>query len=149
MIIRPATPDDLSWLHAQARAFSDFMGSRRALYGDPAHVDTTFRLLMAEHVCFVAERPEVGLVGLIAGILTPHFMNPGIMTLCEILWWVPEEHRGSRAALLLLEEFLAIGRESADWVSFSLEAKTPVDERVLIRRGFRLSERNYLLEVAA
>jgi RimJ/RimL family protein N-acetyltransferase len=147
MIVRPATPDDLPWLHAQARAFSDFFGTARPLYGDPAHVDARLRALIAEHVVLVAERPGTGLVGLIAGMLAPHFMNPAIITLGELLWWVPPEHRGGRVALRLLDAFVDIGREQAHWIAFTLEAKSPIEGRVLERRGFRLNERNYLMEV--
>jgi hypothetical protein len=149
--VRPATPDDLPWLHEQARAFSAWFGEQtgttRPLYEDGAHAEATFRMWMADHVVLIAERPDTGLLGLVAGLLVPHFMNPGIRTLCEILWWVPVEHRGSRAALLLLETFLAVGRERADWISFSLNRYTSVAGRSLGRRGFQPLEQTLLLEV--
>lgn len=148
MIIRPATPDDLPWLHAQCQAFSDFFGSALPLYGDPDHVDTALRALMADHVVLVAERAGV-LMGVIAGMFNAHLMNPAIMTLCELMFWVPPEHRGSRAFLRLLEVYVGIGKQHATWLTFTLETKSPLDARVLERYGFRQTERNFLLEVAA
>jgi len=49
--------------------------------------------------------------------------------------------------LMLLEEFTDWGKRNADWISFSLEDKSPVKDTTLTKRGFRLKERSFILEV--
>lgn len=103
--------------------------------------------VIENHLIFVAESSEAGRLGLIAGLVVPHVFNPKIQVLQEILWWVSEEYRGSRAGLLLLNEFVDWGKRNVDWIMFTLEKHSPVSDRPLIKRGFRSMETAYLLEV--
>jgi hypothetical protein len=85
--------------------------------------------------------------GFIAGFLYPHFFNPDIVTLSELFWWVPEEYRGTRSGLLLFKYFKEFGEERADQVIMTLEEETPVKPEFLTKKGFRVKEHSYLLEV--
>jgi hypothetical protein len=58
-------------------------------------------------------------------------------------------YRGSSAGARLLEAFIAYGKKNADCIVMTLQAKSPVDPRSLERKGFRLYERNFMLEVAS
>lgn len=144
--IRRADSADLPWLLTQCRAFSQFFGSQQSLMPDDETASDTLRGLMDEDVgCFfVAENGQR--LGFIAGLLSPHYFNPALLQLTELLWWVSPEHRGSSAGARLLDAFDAFGRAHADWVVFSLEEKSPVNPRALERRGYTLHERSYLLE---
>lgn len=143
--VRRAKTADVPWLMTQLQKFSDFFGTKKSLFSHHAH--RQLHQLLETHPFFVAAvngRP----VGFIAGALHPHPYNPDIRVLTEMLWWVAETERGSRAGLMLLEEFLRYGEKHADWIVFTLETNSPVNERCLTKRGFRLHEKSYLREVS-
>lgn len=156
MSARPAEPQDATWILAQLRAFDHFAGTTLRLFPDD---DESARLklltLIDKHPVFVSElgHPDLPastrLTGFIIGLLHPHFFNPRIVVLSEMFWWVTPDYRGTRAGALLLHAFEQVGRLHADWVVMTLEEKSPVNPLTLERRGFRLWERNYLLEHTA
>lgn len=145
--VRPAVAEDVPWLLDQLQAFDKFFGARRSLIPtDVAYAEALLRNLMANHVFYVALSAR-GLVGFIAGTLTAHAFNPDLRVLSEVFWWVDEAERGSRAGALLFSAFHEYGLAQADWIVFTLETNSPVNPATLEKRGFRLHERNYLLEV--
>lgn len=148
--IRPAIESDIPWLLGQLRAFSAFYGTATPLFPDD---DIAAAAVLEEQIetnpFFVAVAPGAGPIGFIAGALLRHPYNPRIRVMQELFWWVAPRDRGSKAGLLLLEHFIEYGREHADWVLMTLEAKSPVNPGTLERRGFRLHERSFLLETAA
>lgn len=149
--VLPARVDDLPWIVGQLEAFTRYFPSKKSLRGPDKFWADGLRTMIENHVFLIAWRIEsekaIAPVGLIAGTLAPHPFNPDLTMLCESFWWVAPEHRGSRAGLLLLNEWIKIGKEKADWVTIATEAISPVNERCLTRRGFRLFEKSYLLEV--
>jgi len=145
--VREARPDDLDWLIAQLREFSQFFGSRIPLFQDEAFARTTLAAFIAGHFVRIAEQANCGPVGFIAGGVGRHWMNPEIRTLAEAFWWVAPQHRRSRAGVVLLNEFVDWGRKNVDWIEFALEDNSPVKPETLLKRGFRFKEHNYLLEV--
>lgn len=147
MQVRPASRGDLPWLLTQCRAFARFYGSGMSLFPGDDAATATLSVLIETQPFFVAEDAH-GPAGFIVGLLSPHWMNQRIRTLAELLWWVAEDRRGSSAGARLLDTFIAFGRDHADWISFTLEAASPVKHATLERRGFRLHERAFLLEVA-
>lgn len=147
MHVRPASRGDMPWLLDQCRAFARFFGSARSLFPDEPVAEATLDMLITHGVFFVAEDAR-GPAGFIVGLVAPHWMNPRILTLNELLWWVQEDRRGSSAGSRLLDAFVRHGRAHADWIVFTLEAGSPVKHETLERHGFALHERNFLLEVA-
>lgn len=160
IVIRRADANDIPWLLTELRQFDTFFGAGRSLMPDDMTAVEKLTALMNEEMgCFfVAESrtPFTSLspaavairkVGFIVGILAPHYLNPAIRTLNEVLWWVSPYERGARAGKALLDAYELFGRERADWVTMTLEADSPVNPESLERRGYRLKERNYLLEV--
>ncbi len=145
--VRLASLDDLDWLASQSKLFCEFFGTKRSLFKDEAHTRACLKNTIENHILFVAERTDVGLVGFIGGIVMPHIFNPDITCLIETYWWVAEEYRGTRAGLMLLNEFVEYGKAHTDWVLMTLESGSPVSDRCLLKRGFQLKEQNYLLEV--
>lgn len=146
MRVRTATPADVPWLLEQVVRFDQFYGARRSLLPptmDVAEQKLTF--LIESHVFLIAEDVDRGPMGFIAGVIVPHFFSDR-STLSEVLWWVDEPFRGSRAGLLLLNAFVAHGRALLLDVIMTLEDVSPVNPETLLRRGFRAKETNYLLE---
>lgn len=147
--VRPARESDLEWLLGQLKAFSRFFGTKTQLFEeeDTDYARATIGAMVRDHFVLIAERADLTPLGFIAAWKTPHPFKPKLRVLSETFWWVSEEHRGSRAALVLLNAFVEYGRENCDWVCIALEAHSPVNEKCLHKRGFRLQERSYLLEV--
>jgi len=147
MLVRHGEISDIAWLQEQLKLFSEFYDTKTELY-DEGYSEIGIRTIIKDHVLLIAENKDGERLGFIAGFLTPHSFNPKIIVLSEVFWWVAEKYRGtSRAGLLLLKSFIEIGRERADWITMSLAAKSPVNDRILEKYGFELHERNFLLEM--
>lgn len=159
--IRRARLSDDEWLLGELKKFSKFADTKTSLFGDDESARRGVHRLIAGHLVLIAERaipggtPSTGVkferVGFVAGIRTPHFFNPAVIMLAELFWWVAEEHRRSRvggqAAIMLLDEFVAQAKDlGGTWITFCLEHNSPVNEKALLKRGFRLQEHSYLLE---
>ena len=148
IVVRRAELDDIDWLLGQLQDFARFFGTKRTLYPDENYARVGVTTMVQQHLTFVAEDVERGiLLGFIAGYVLPHPFNPALKLLSEAFWWVDEQFRGSSAGARLLDAFVQWGRENVDIITFGLEHHSPVDDRCLIKRGFHLHERNYLLEV--
>ena len=131
----------------QLRDFAAFYGTKRSLFpDDPVVARSVVTNLVAHHVFFVAT-VKGELAGFICGFLTPHIFNPSIRILTEALWWVTPEHRGTQVGAKLFAKFIEHGEAYADWISMTLEEKSPVNPATLERRGFKLHERAFLREV--
>lgn len=144
--IRQANDTDIEWLSVQLKAFSDFNASKIPLYKKEYASDFITNMIKG-HLCLIAYKDEDTRMGFISGMITNHIYNPEIKMLVEMFWWVDPSYRASRAGLMLLNYFTEMGKDYADWIIFTLEHHSPVNEKSLIKRGFKLRERNYLLEV--
>lgn len=147
--VRWAREGDIPWIEAELLEFSQAIGTKYPLFplGETFRRETLLKL-MADHLFLVAETPRSSLpVGLIAGVVVPHALNPAILMLHEMFWWVTPEHRGSRAGLVLLDAFVGWGKENCQWVYFSIHHTTKVSSRAMLRRGFHEEQTQYLLEV--
>jgi hypothetical protein len=153
--VRRAKAEDIPWLLTELKKFSEFFTSSIPLF-DPDTAEEILTNLVETQIIFVAVRRSVvtgtGVdvfhpIGFIAGALLAHPFNPKIRMLSEFFWWVQEEHRETRAGLLLLNEFTEFGKANADWIGMALEHFSPVNERCLLRRGYKFKERSFLLEV--
>jgi hypothetical protein len=146
--IREARASDTDWLVHQLRAFSQFAGTEHQLFTSADDVRDRLPALLSLGPCFLAIQGDGLPVGFVSGYVGAHPYNPNLVVLTETFWWVDPAWRGTRAGLLLLNAFLAFGEEHADWIIFTLEHHSPVNERTLTKRGFRLHELSYLKEVS-
>jgi hypothetical protein len=146
--VRRAATTDIAWLLGELKKFSSLIGTKIPMLPEGEQAKSILSYLVDTHVVLVAEKAGERL-GFICGVITPHFLNPTIRVLAETFWWVAEEHRGSRAALLLFNAFVEHGKFHADWITMALEALSPVNESCLTKRGFKLQERAFLMEVAS
>lgn len=150
IVIRSANDSDIQWLTDQMIEFSKFQGTKISLFSTPEFVKIGLKNLIDNHFFKIACGCNDGIIermGFIAGILMPHPYNPRIRIFAEQFWWVEPKFRNSRAGLLLLNEFMGFGEKNADWVTFTIESKSPVSEKTLTRRGFQIQELSYLKEV--
>lgn len=105
--------------------------------------------LIREQFVAVAEDRDGRPVGLIAGVCGPHPLNPDLTIATELAWWVCPPDRGTRAGLELLNAFDAwADARRAHLVNMTLEVGSAVADRTLTRRGYALTERQFLRERA-
>ena len=143
--IRKATPSDLDWLMTRLLRLSEFAGTKTLLFEDNDYSRAGLLNLIDKHVMFIAVR-ECQAVGFIGGYFVPHPFNPKVTMLSELFWWVDEDQRRTSAGGKLLNSFLEYGKAHADWIVFGLNTHTPVKEDTILKLGFTLHERCYLLE---
>lgn len=148
-IIRKAVESDLQEILDHLKDFSEFYDNKYKLYGKDEDYNKKLILgFITNHVFFVAVTSDTNsIVGFISGLVNKHIYNPSILVLTESFWWVTKDHRNSRAGLLLLNQFVKLGKEIAQWVVMTVESKSPINERTLLKRDFKLIEKSYLLEV--
>jgi GNAT superfamily N-acetyltransferase len=147
-VVRRAEQSDVPWVLGQLRQFAAAYGTRRSLFGSETHAEALVGTLIEDQFVAIAERDGQP-VGLIAGVLQPHPFNPDILVASELWWWVTPPARGTRAGHELLDAFEGWALEhEADLINFTLEADSPVRDRTLERRGYRLFERQFLREVS-
>lgn len=142
---RAALTSDVDWLFQQCEDFAKFYGSKISLAGNPEYGKFFLTNMIEKHFVLIGEKDGVP-AGFIAGMITPHHFNPDIQQLAELLWWVGEEHRKSGVGAKLFAEFIAFGKANCDWITFTLEENSPIDDSALLKRGFRLTEKAYLME---
>lgn len=144
--VRHAKANDLPFIIEELKSFSVFFNSKIPLFQDERHAVNVMLTHINEHLLLVAEDAR-GLLGFIGGMYHPHTFNPNIHVLTETFWWCAEKFRQSRAGLVLLNEFTRIGKTKADWIVFTLEQDSRVNEKHLHKRGYLNKERTYILEV--
>lgn len=149
--IRPAIDGDITWLNGELRKFDKFAGFGISLIPDNFYdLLDVLNTLINNHVFLIAEHQQVNTtfrVGFIVGVNAPHHFNKNITVLSELLWWVTEEYRNTRAGALLLKAFMDYGQANADWVVMTLESGSPVKHETLLKRGFKLQEYSFIHEV--
>lgn len=147
IVIRAAVHDDIPWLLEQLRAFSAFYGTKRPLFpDDPASAASILETQLSRANPFFLAVVRGDRAGFISGALITHPYRPDLQILQELFWWVDPAFRGTTAGARLLAAFEAYGRDHADWILMTLEAKSPIAPRSLERRGFQLYEQSFLLE---
>lgn len=142
---RLAEHSDIDWLFECCEAFAKFYGSKISLAGNPRHGRKFLAELIENHYVLIGEVNGTR-AGFIAGMLTPHHFNPDIVLLAELLWWVREEYRSSGVGGRLFKEFVEYGKVTCDWITFTMEENTPVGDSLLLKCGFKLTEKAYLKE---
>lgn len=143
--IRRANEHDVPWLFSCCEDFAKFYGSKISLAGNPNYGKAFLRMLTLEHLVFIGLKDNEP-AGFIAGMITPHHFNPDIRQLAELLWWVPEQFRNTGVGMKLFEAFLEYGKANCDWITFTLEHNSPINDTFLVKRGFAMTEKAYLME---
>ena len=134
MIIRKATVSDLDWIIEELGEFSKEFKSKISIKGSDEYCRKTLIEIINNHVFFISEDKAGVRTGLISGVLI------------KLFWWVKKEFRNTRSGLMLLNKFISFGKENVDWTLISTEIDSPVSDKCLVKRGFRLQEKNYIME---
>lgn len=145
-ITRPAKSEDIEWILGELKVFSKFIRTKYELYGDEAYSKKGIQMLIDEHIFLIAE-VDGNRAGFVSGYFTPHLFNPAIKILCELFWYVNPNYRGAGVGSLLMNEYVAFGKKHAQWITFSKNRFTKLNEKSLLKRGFNHHESTYLQEI--
>lgn len=142
--VRVADYNDLPWIldDAGVKMIKDEVGQPE-LYNRQTLANVAIEGIKTETV-FVGMKDEE-LVGVIGGVVVPHYLNQTKRTLAEIMWYVLPEFRETRVGLLLMKEYANKAKEF-DYATFSLLAGSPISDKTLNKFGFKLKERSFLME---
>lgn len=106
MNIRPATKFDLPYFINTIHSINDNDELGDVIKGrlDDTHLNSIFATVLAGGgLCYVAESDSV--IGMIMGVVSPNIWAPQYLFMHEILYYVEEEYRNTRAGYLLFKEF--------------------------------------------
>lgn len=116
----------------------------------PEYVNTESLYVLAtmgalSETAWVAKKDGVP-IGALGVIKVPNVYNPTLETLAEMFWYVPPEHRKSRAGLMLLDAYTKKAEELNIEATMSLLPSSLVNEKTLAKRGFVLGEHAFRKE---
>lgn len=135
----------MTWLMSQAPNFFSFLQTRHSLYNEQ-QIALIFRELLKNGIVLVVEK-EGNVVGALGATVGGHPYNPTLLSAFEVFWWVEEKHRDSRAGILLFNEYIRFSKErECKMVHISKLEHSPFKEEFLVKKGFSLVEKAYLME---
>lgn len=148
MIIRQATPDDLSDILRMGSDF--FAASGFAAIADAdtlSMIETAEGLMKNEAAVLLVADIDGELVGMAGAVSYPFYFNREHLTGQELFWWVDPRHRSDGAGKALMEGIEAwarsIGMHSLMMVAIpSLEGESV--GKLYQRAGFKPAEQNYI-----
>jgi len=144
--LRNLEEKDFNWFYKECEVFASYYSTKKSLLGEKEYVRQVLNNISQNHIFLFAEDSKLGLLGCMAAILTPHLFNPEIITMTIIYWWVAEKNRNSRAAYMLLKEFIRLGKQKADWIIFGINISSPIKDSTIRKLGFIPHEKSYLIE---
>jgi hypothetical protein len=106
MNIRPANKFDLLYFIDLIHRINDDdeLGDIVIANIDDNYINSIFATILAgAGICYVAESDET--IGMIIGIISPNIWAPQYLFMHQILYFVEEEYRQTRAGYLLFKEF--------------------------------------------
>lgn len=150
IVVRRAAPSDVEWLLTELKEFAAFVDMGIDLAKNEEYSRTQLLNIVERHFCLVAD-DEGKPVGLLAAYDIAHPFDPHKRFLSEQFWWVTPKARGGRAGLMLLNAYREKCAEvfAQDGIAaISLEAQSPINQKSLEKRGFRLTERTFIYDPA-
>jgi len=146
MKVRRAKVDDLVWCVEQGIDFLKTRWPDKPI--DKSILYLKLYSMIHSHILLISEEKDGTRTGMIGALIVESMWYTAEFDLVELFWWVPEEYRNSRAGLILLNEFTNIGKElGAKHLVLSLLTISPIDDNALIKRGFHLEEKAFIMEV--
>lgn len=106
MIIRPANKFDLPYFINLIHRINDNDELGDVIQGelDDMHLNTIFSTVLAgAGLCYIAESDDR--IGMILGIISPNMWAPQYLFMHQILYYVEQDYRNTRAGYLLFKEY--------------------------------------------
>ena len=142
-VIKPAQPEDTPWIVEVAAKDMICNEVKRPELYDPDRLDPIVDKIVIEGTGLICWK-DGERVGMVGGILVPHFILPTLKVLFEVVWYVESEHRQTRAPYLLMRGYKKLVDDKADEGIFTLLKDSPVKDASLEKLGFFLQEKHYI-----
>lgn len=114
---------------------------------DDNHLNSLFATVLAgAGICYIAEK-DGEKIGMIIGIISPNIWAPQHLFLHQILYYVEEEYRHTRAGYLLFKEFDKKSKELVELkrvTHVTLSAPKTLLEMDFDRFGYELCEKTWI-----
>lgn len=143
MTIRKATISDIPKLLEYAKKFIEFYGDSLLSYNEE-HLTKLGEFLINQHVLVVSLNTTEEVTGMLGAIVTPNVIDPSVITLAEMFWWVDEKYRNTRAGWELLSYLINEGRERNLPVVLSVLPQTGDITELLRKKGFTKKEESWI-----
>lgn len=143
--LRLAELHDIDWIVKEAGRRMVYEELKKPDLYDPHTLQELALRCIREQTALVVTKAGK-CVGVIGGVLVPHYLNKNQMTLAEIMWYVLPQYRTGRAGMMLLKGFKEMAEQRATKATLSLLGSSQISDKTLERFGFKLMERAYLLE---
>lgn len=114
---------------------------------DDMHLNTIFASILAgAGICYIAEHDDER-IGMILGMISPNIWAPQYLFLHQMLYFVEEEYRNTRAGYLLFKEFDKKSKEMVEAKRvhhITLSAPKTLLEMNFDRFGYELCEKTWI-----
>lgn len=148
MIIRPANKFDLPYFIDLIHRINDMDELGDIVQGelDDVYLNQLFATVLAgAGLCYIAESDDR--VGMILGVISPNMWAPKYLFLHEVLFYVEEEYRHTKAGYLLFKEFDIQSQKLVEQKRIhhvSVSAPKTLLEMDFERFDYELSEKTYI-----
>lgn len=141
MEIRTAQPEDLPALMRMAQDFHAASPAVETVQFCPRSMAETFQSLATgdRSILFVADDEELGVIGMIAGVFYPHYLNAMHIAAQELFWWCDPSARGKGAGLALIKAMEDWAKDIGAKTLYMASTSNPNAEKLAKlyqRRGF-------------
>ena len=148
MIIRKANKFDMPYFIKLIHRINEDDELGDVICGDldDEHLNILFATVLAgAGLCYVAESDET--VGMILGVISPNMWAPKYLFLHEVLFFVEEEYRKTKAGYLLFKEFDKASKEMIEQKRVhhvTLSAPKTLFEMDFERFDYELNEKTWI-----
>ena len=113
---------------------------------DNNHINSIFAAVLAgAGICYIAESDER--VGMILGVISPNMWAPKYLFMHQVLYFVEEDYRNTRAGYMLFKAFDQKCKELVEMKRIhhvTLSAPRPLIEMDFDRFGYELCEKTWI-----
>lgn len=145
--VRPAEPDDLPALMRMTEQFHAASPCAAYIPFCPASMaDTIHRLAVEDTSCMLVGEVSGEVLGMIAGVSSPHYVNAAHTTTHELFWWVDPAARHTRLGLRMLQAFEDWAKRIGSGTLFMASTATLTPDklaRLYERKGYGAVDVNY------
>lgn len=150
-MIRRATVEDIQELVEVGEQFYNYAAKGKGLGFDPKGLEDYLHVLhnMGTIAIFVMEE-DGKIIGSIAGIVSPWYLDPSVRIVQEHWWWILPDHRGAIGALRMENTLSKWGKELGATKIIMSSIDSPDEESVkeyYKKRGYSYMETNFIKDI--